>query len=166
MHKKLKIYYIEEEYIEYLRKYDSKVVFNKKNNRPYLGVVYTFDNFNYFAPLSSPKEKHLKINEKALDIFKIKRGKLGVVNINNMIPTPLKCLTEVLPTLSDGQYKTLIENQTIFLNNNRNKLLKKVKNFGLLVSKNNLPDNIKNRCCNFKLLEEKCKEYEKKQMNN
>lgn len=83
MHKKLKIYYIEEEYIEYLRKYDSKVVYNKKNNRPYLGVVYTFDNFNYFAPLSSPKEKHLKINEKALDIFKIKRGKLGVVNINN-----------------------------------------------------------------------------------
>lgn len=161
MQKKLKIYYIEEEYIEYLRKYDSKVVFNKKNNRPYLGVVYTFDNFNYFAPLSSPKEKHLKINEKALDIFKIKRGKLGVVNINNMIPTPLKCLTEVLPTLSDGQYKTLIENQTIFLNNNRNKLLKKVKNFGLLVSKNNLPDNIKNRCGNFKLLEEKCQEYEK-----
>lgn len=166
MHKKLKIYYIEEEYIEYLRKYDSKVVFNKKNNRPYLGVVYTFDNFNYFAPLSSPKEKHLKINEKALDIFKIKRGKLGVVNINNMIPTPLKCLTEVLPTLNDGQYKTLIENQTIFLNNNRNKLLKKVKNFGLLVSKNNLPDYIKNRCCNFKLLEEKCQEYEKKQMNS
>lgn len=161
MQKKLKIYYIEEEYIEYLRKYDSKVVYNKKNNRPYLGVVYTFDNFNYFAPLSSPKEKHLKINEKALDIFKIKRGKLGVVNINNMIPTPLKCLTEVLPTLDDGQYKTLIENQTIFLNNNRNKLLKKVKNFGLLASKNNLPDNIKNRCCNFKLLEEKCQEYEK-----
>lgn len=83
-----------------------------------------------------------------------------------IIPTPLKCLTEVLPTLSDGQYKTLIENQTIFLNNNRNKLLKKVKNFGLLVSKNNLPDNIKNRCCNFKLLEEKCQEYEKKQMNS
>ena len=46
-------------------------------------MVYTYNNYNYFAPLASPKPKHVNINPKAIDIFKIKNGELGVVNINN-----------------------------------------------------------------------------------
>jgi len=67
-------------------------------------VVYTFNGKNYFAPLHSPKEKHKKISHKALDIFKIKDGELGVVNINNMIPTPMEVLTEAIPTIKDIKY--------------------------------------------------------------
>jgi len=40
--------------------------------------------------LASPKPKHININPKAIYIYKIKDGELGVVNINNMIPTQLK----------------------------------------------------------------------------
>lgn len=78
MTKVLKIYYLDENYINYLRKFDTKVAYNKNQTRPYIGIVYTFNGFNYFAPLSSPKPKHLKMSEKAMDIFKIDNGNLGI----------------------------------------------------------------------------------------
>ena len=71
MTKVLKIYYLDENYINYLRKFDTKVAYNKNQTRPYIGIVYTFNGFNYFAPLSSPKPKHLKLSDKAIYIFKI-----------------------------------------------------------------------------------------------
>ena len=42
--KTLKIYYIDNNYINYLRKFDNRVAYNKTKNRPYVGVVYTFNN--------------------------------------------------------------------------------------------------------------------------
>ena len=38
----------------------------------------------YFAPLSSPKEKHSRLKN-TLDLLKIDGGKFGVINFNNMI---------------------------------------------------------------------------------
>lgn len=161
MTKTLKIYYLDENYINYLRQFDTKVAYNKNQTRPYIGVVYSFNGYNYFAPLSSPKPKHLSMNEKAIDIFKIDHGKLGIVNINNMIPTPIECISEVLPTLKENDtYKTLIKKQTTFLNDNKNSLFRKVIQFRKQTDKGYLPERIKERCCNFALLEEKCKEYE------
>ena len=60
--KTLKIYYLDDEYIYYLRLFDQMVFYNKNSTRPYVGIVYTFDGLNYFAPLSSPKPKHLRIS--------------------------------------------------------------------------------------------------------
>ena len=127
--KTLKIYYINTNYINYLRKFDNRVAYNKTKTRPYVGVVYTFNNQTYFAPLSSPKPKHLTMNNRALDMFKIKDGELGIVNINNMIPTPISCLTEVLPLVKDKQYRKLIIEQTTYLNNHKRELLDKVCDF-------------------------------------
>lgn len=159
--KNLKIYYISEGYINYLRKYDRNVAFNKNTTRPYIGIVYTYNNYNYFAPLSSPKPKHKNINSKAIDIFKIKDGELGVVNINNMIPTPIEELTEVLPTVQDEKYKKMLEGQLTFLNNHKAELMKKINYFQNLYRKGHLSENILNRCCNFLLLEEKFQKYVK-----
>lgn len=90
----LKIYYIHEKYINYLRQFDKNVAYNKNTTRPYIGIVYTYNNHNYFEPLASPKKKHMNINPKPIDIYKIKNGELGVVNMNNMIPTPIEELTK------------------------------------------------------------------------
>lgn len=157
--KNLKIYYISENYINYLRQFDSNVAYNKNTSRPYIGIVYTYNNLNYFAPLSSPKPKHININPNAFDIFKIKNGELGVVNINNMIPTPIEELTEVLPTITDEKYKKMLEGQLTFLNNHKAQLLKKINVFQNMYRKGHLSKNILDRCCNFILLEEKFKEY-------
>lgn len=56
----LKIYYLKNDYIDYLRQFDNKVAYNKNSTRPYVGIVYRINEFNYFAPLSSPKSSILK----------------------------------------------------------------------------------------------------------
>lgn len=157
--KNLKIYYISEKYISYLREFDKNVAYNKNSTRPYIGIVYTYDNYNYFVPLSSPKPKHININPKAIDIYKIKDGELGVVNINNMIPTHVEDLTEVLPTVKDKKYKKMLEEQLTFLNNHKAQLLKKINNFQNMYRKGHLSESVLSRCCNFILLEEKFEEY-------
>ncbi len=157
--KNLKIYYISESYINYLRQFDKNVAYNKNTTRPYIGVVYTYNNYNYFAPLASPKPKHKNISSKAVDIFKIKDGELGVVNINNMIPTPIEELTEVLPTITDIKYKKMLEGQLTFLNNHKADLFKKITYFQNMYRKHHLSESILERCCNFILLEEKFGKY-------
>lgn len=157
--KTLKIYYIDQVYVDYLYQFDKKVPFNKKQTRPYIGVVYNFHNQNYFAPLSSPKPKHLKMSNKAPDIFKIDNGLLGIVNINNMIPTPSECLTDVLSQIDDTRYRNLLIKQITYINDHKIDLLDKVHVFYTRYSKGFLPSQIMDRCCNFKLLEEKCNEW-------
>ena len=51
-------------YVNYLRQFDKNVAYNKNTTRPYIGIVYTYNNYNYFAPLASPKPKHININPK------------------------------------------------------------------------------------------------------
>lgn len=123
---RLKLYYISDEYINFLRKYDQKVPYNKSQTRPFIGVVYTFNNINYFAPLASPKIKHLKMSNRVIDIWKIDGGKLGIINFNNMLPSPIEVLSEVLPTIKDKKYKILLENQISSINADRDVLIKKI----------------------------------------
>lgn len=165
--KYFKLFYVSNSYIEYLLKYEKRVPYNKNGKRPYIGIVYTYNGINYFAPLSSPKEKHLKIKSNQPDVFKIKNGELGIVNINNMIPTPEECLIEAIYTIEDEKYKKLLENQLSFINKpiNRYELIKKVNYFQKRYRENNLPSNIIERTCNFKILEEKYSEWKNFQNN-
>lgn len=157
--KTLKLYYITDSYINYLRQFDDKVLYNKKSGRPYIGVVFTYNDFYYFAPLSSPKPKHLNMRKDAVDIFKIKDGELGIVNINNMIPTPKECLVDYLTIINDINYRNLLQEQLTYLNNNKRSLLSKVRQFRKRYQKGYLNKRILERCCDFRLLEDKCLEY-------
>ena len=155
----IKMYYTDGKYINYLRQFDDRVPYNKNSNRPYIGIVYAYQGINYFAPLSSPKPKHKTISDKAVDIFKIDDGNLGVVNLNNMIPIPNIALTDVLSVVSDQKYRALLENQLTYINNHKSILLKKVTQLQRRYRSGYLPQQIAERCCNFELLEEKCREY-------
>lgn len=55
-----KIVRVDSDYCDYLRKFDSKVIYNKgaKKLRPFIGVLFKIEKWEYFAPLSSPKPKH------------------------------------------------------------------------------------------------------------
>ena len=81
----MKFYNIKDEYINYLKKYDAKVVDNKKGKRPYVGVVLEIDGIKYYTPFTSPKEKHRKMKN-TKDFRKINQGIYGAINFNNMIP--------------------------------------------------------------------------------
>ena len=51
--------------------------------RPFVGVLLEINKCKYFAPLSSPKPKHIKMKNQ-VDFYKIDSGKLGAINLNNM----------------------------------------------------------------------------------
>ena len=85
----IKLYEVDSQYIEYLIPYAPLLFHNKKqhqhNERKYIGVILSVHGVEYFAPLSSFKEKHSKMKEQ-LDFLKIKN--YAVINLNNMFPVP------------------------------------------------------------------------------
>ena len=164
MKNKLTLVRMDSNYCDYLRKFDDKVPYNydKKELRPFIGVLFKIDKLMYFAPLSSPKPKHLKIKSK-LDFLKIDNGKLGAINFNNMLPVTSKNIIELdlENDKSDKKYNKLLKEQLYWLNRNDEKLYGRSKKLYTKYIDGTLDINIAKRCCNFKLLEEKCKEYNK-----
>ena len=59
----LKLYEIDEKYIDYILPMAPHLFQNKRseqqNTRKYIGVILVVDGYEYFAPLSSFKDKHL-----------------------------------------------------------------------------------------------------------
>ena len=78
---KLILFWVDPEYIAYLRKFDNKVQVNSKeehkDNKPFVGVLFEINEIEYFVPISSNgKEKftriyenYLKTNIKPIDMF-------------------------------------------------------------------------------------------------
>ena len=87
MNSNFKIIKIDSDYWYYLRRFDKRVCFNAgvKDLRPFIGVLFIVEGHEYYAPLSSPKPKHKHLKN-TLDLVKIDNGRLGVVNLNNMLP--------------------------------------------------------------------------------
>ena len=119
----------------------------------------------YFAPLSSPKEKHRNLKN-TLDLIKIDNGDLGVINFNNMIPVTnnnyiLFDLYGESNSESERKRKELLKSQLLWLNKNNKIIRNKAIKLYTLYKEERLPKNVRDRCCNFILLEEKSKEYNK-----
>jgi len=167
MHKKFKIVKIDSEYCDFLRKYDSKVPYNAgiKDLRPFVGVLFMIDSCEYFAPLSSPKPKYKTIKN-TLDLIKIDNGDLGVINFNNMVPVTNKNyvlfdLNKKCENENEVFRLQLLKNQLRWMTANKKEIYKKSKLLYDLYKTDKLPNNVRNRCCDFSLLEEKCNEYNK-----
>ena len=158
----LKLYTIKDEFIDYLRKFDSRVLSNKQGMRPYVGVVYAINDAKYYVPLMSPKPKHLTMSN-TKDFHKISGGKYGVINFNNMLPVIDEVLIELDPNKEpDKNYRLLLQNQYLELLQIQHILYKKAKAIYSLFLTDSLTKNderIKARCCDFLLLEEKVKDY-------
>lgn len=161
----LKIVRVNSDYCNYLRRFDNRVSYNEneKELRPFIGILFQIDTYEYFAPLSSPKSKH-KNMKNTVDFFKIKGGELGAVNFNNMIPVnknnySLVDLNKETLTIAELKYQKLLIEQLDWLNANYRQVKNKSFKLYQLYNNGKLPQTIKLRCCNFKLLEEKCVEY-------
>ena len=68
----MKFFHIKEDFISYLRQFDTKVAENKKQTRPYVGIVLEINSIKYYAPFSFPKPKHKKMKN-AKDFRKINK---------------------------------------------------------------------------------------------
>lgn len=163
-----KIVKVDYTYCNYLRQFDNKVPYNagEKELRPFIGILFTVNNCEYFAPLSSPKEKHIHMKNN-IDVIKIDNGKYGVVNFNNMIPVTsnnyeLFNLNEPPKDIHELKWKNLLKSQLLWLNKNIINVKNKAFKLYDMYKNNKLDKRIKSRCCNFILLEEKCKEFNEK----
>ena len=101
-----------------------------------------------------------------LDFFKIDKGNLGVINFNNMLPVMdnniIKLdLNKKSLTKTEEKYTKMLKEQIFWLNRNNNRLHNKSKRLYDKYVNKTLDSKIVKRCCNFKLLEEKCIIYNK-----
>ena len=78
------------------------------------------------------------------------------VNKNNYT---LVDLNKETLTIAELKYQKLLKEQLDWLNANYHQVKNKSFKLYKLYNGGRLPQNIKERCCNFKLLEEKCIEY-------
>lgn len=170
---KLNLYSVSDKYINYLRQFDDKIYDNKEeirtHERKYLGVVLTVNEFNYYIPMSSPKNSdYIDISKKIIrkdtkTIIRIYEGNrlYGTLRISNMIPV---LITELEPYMvsneTDLKYKEVILGELRYINNNSNRIIKYAKTVYNQKIKNMDIGYIKNTV-DFKLLEEKLKEWNK-----
>ena len=167
----MNLYNIKEKYICYLQETDKKVCDNKNGTRPYAGIVLNVEDMKYYIPLSSPKLKHLRMKN-THDFMKIDNGRLGALNFNNMIPVTDDCVKRIqLESITDYGYLSLLQRQFRYINSDHKKIQKTAVELRKLYSRgcsqssksqlSKYEREIIERCCNFPLLEEKCKEYAK-----
>lgn len=154
---KLSLYVVDVNYCNYLRKFEACVpyVHNDKAKRPFLGIVLQINGIDFYAPLSSPKPKHVKMKGQ-LDFIKIKDGEYCGINLNNMIPIhieqvkPIDTIIHQEDSITDIRYKILLNNQIKWCNHHHSYIMKCAKVFYNLVIHDDLPPHVKKRCCDFK----------------
>lgn len=160
----MKFYHIKEDFITYLRQFDTKVAENKNQARPYVGIVLEVNSVKYYAPFSSPKPKHKKMKN-GKDFRKINNGLYGAINFNNMIPVLDSALIEIdIANITDVKYRRLLQNQYNSIKADEKGILKTAENLRKLIfdAETNLSAHdkvIKQRCCDLVLLEEKYIEW-------
>ena len=167
-----KLYKVDMKYIRNLHNIDDKVFSvspqTGKDNRVFVGIVIICGIYKYCIPLSSPKEKHIKMKN-SMDFSKIEvNGKLlGVLNFNLMIPIEEEQLQLVDTTIFKRDrenikyYKRLCVQELEWCRNNSEVICNKAN---VLYKKyiSNEPFTGRNRCLNFPELELECKKYNSK----
>ena len=154
----MRFYNIKDDYITFLRTFDTKVAENKHEARPYVGVVLEINGIHYYAPFTSPKPKHQKMKN-GKDFRKINQGIYGAINFNNMIPVVSEALIDIdINNLADTKYKNLLLNQLNYIRADKKQIEKVASELHtlLLTEDDKLSPydlQIKQRCCNIKLLE-------------
>lgn len=162
---RLRFYEVDFEYIEYIQKFEKKIMdsINSKSNRKFIGIVLKIDNLDYIVPLTSPKEKHKKMKNN-IDFLKMDNGLLGAINFNNMFPVPKELYFEKDINLeADIKYKNLLINQISWCNvsSNKERIYRTAKKLYKEITSKKENSHFWSRCCDFILLEKIAKEYKK-----
>ena len=151
-------YRADADYCDFLRESDSCVPYtmNEKRTRPFVGIVLSLNGFNYYAPLTSPKPKHLTMKNQ-IDFLKINGGVWGAINLNNMIPIHTNSLhlvdMKILPTDDKASidYKNLLSNQLSWCNTTENieYITRKAQKLYDAITSKTARLQLVERCCNF-----------------
>ena len=159
MNKRIRIYEIQYEYIQYLSLYQKHIFSHKdgKSNRKYIGIVMEINGMKYFAPLSSYKDKHKKMRE-TVDFIKIKD--YAVINLNNMIPVPSDQIIELdINKENDLSYRYLLQAESREVNRQKNRIRKNAEIVYSHKIHNGNTTALAKRTNDFGMLEKLCGKY-------
>ena len=166
----LYLFTVDNNYLNYLRTFDDKVLFNHGIDRPYVGIILSLStpdgSINYFAPLSSPKKKH-KTMKNNIDFIKIDSGNLGAINLNNMIPLVNGTYSKIdINSIKDKNYNILLSKQIRWIRSNKSNITSQAYSLYRKMAQddsslNSFELKVKSRCCNFSLLEDVANKYMK-----
>lgn len=169
-------YIVNKDYIRYLIRFDSRVGYVEYGEKLklHVGILLTVNSYNYYVPISSAKPKHHRMSN-SLDFQKLQDANTGylyaVLNLNNMIPVPNSCITQLkynqierFRSFSNEKEKNdyiyLLQKEKAILDSIQSTLQRKAEK--LYVKCLHIPNSsLASRCCNFKLLEEKSCLYSK-----
>ncbi|NIK13480.1 type III toxin-antitoxin system ToxN/AbiQ family toxin [Alkalibacillus almallahensis] len=163
---KMKFYTISDTYLDFLRTIEPKIPLNKKDYetqpKPYVGVILTIDEHQYFAPLASYKpEKYDKIHNHT--IYKIygdsREEKLSVIHLNNMFPIIQTEIEYMEFSNYDDKYKVLLEKEYSFIISKQEDIKRKAKKlYDDVINEKPFFKKLSN---DFKLLETEYKNFSK-----
>lgn len=155
---KLAFYDVDIDYINYLKRYEPKIpnILYSGNDKFVCGVVLRFDDINYFAPVSSFKKQ-----QKTNILIKDAKGKiLSSIRFSFMFPVPAGQLKMKDFSKEEEKYRFLLQSELKFCNKN----IELIRHKAMYVYKRRVSGHdemININCCDFKLLEKKCREYER-----
>jgi len=157
----IKLYEIDPRYVKYISQFAEHAFHNKQpgqqNERKYIGVILTVNGMDYFAPLSSYKEKHLHMPE-TIDFIKVKH--YAVININNMFPVPSGLATYVdISKEKNPKYKSLLLAEYRAIKAMQEKIRKNANIVYKHRIENGDSTKLGKRCNDFVSLESACKKY-------
>lgn len=153
-------YYLKKKYQDYIKPFCcERAMFDKNGmNRAYIGVVFQNQNgMSYFAPITSASKKYLAQQE---DIYAFKKTR-GGINLNLMLPVPQAALVRINVGSLREKYKMLLQTEWREIKQPLVQKEIKTKAMGVYEKVLKTPEsNLAKRSNNFKLLEQKCREWE------
>ena len=186
---KLTFVNIDQDYLKYLHEHCHEVYYKPigYDNKPYIGILINEDENKYVIPLSSAKEKHKfwnNVEEDRFLIYEISNKKplsknaifkelsdgsieqiFSVIDLKKMFPikenlyTRVDLTTDPQDSVENRNYKNLMNKEFAFCLKIMPLIIQKANE---LYYKQISTGKIVNFCCDFKLLEEKSKEYSPK----
>lgn len=176
-----KLYGVSDEYIDYLREFFPNVYSNKASTRvhtrKYVGIVIQIKDFNYYIPLSSPKDTDYQvagerkvIKKSIIPIIRIvvKNAKgekelKGTLRISHMIPVPDTELELYdIERETDTVYRDLVQNELIFIRKNKEKILSNARVLYKQKATNDFTAGYVKSALPYKELEKLCALYDKR----
>ncbi len=153
----MKLYRVSDRYIAYLKTIDSRVPDNYSGKRPYVGILLVVDGIQYLAPLTSYKPKQDRMKDKDVTLFKLyetgkEENKLGIINLNNMIPIIESEITLLDVDSQPESYKVLLTKQIAYIRKNKELIASRAAKLRDVVIKGYNTKAVA-ISCNFQLLE-------------
>ena len=170
----LSFYEVDKGYIEYLQKVETEtrgfthvpnMEYNDREQKFLCGIVLQVNECTYYVPVSSYKQKKPDNILIVLEDDKYNKVK-GSLRFNYMFPVPDECVTEkIISNEQNVGRRIFLDRQLRFCIDNESTIKNKARQtYSKVVNKVN--ESIVNNACDFKLLEEACKKYNKQNNSN